>query len=35
VLDRGGVLAVGTPAQIQANDAVRNAYLGGMEVHPA
>jgi branched-chain amino acid transport system ATP-binding protein len=30
VLDRGSVIATGRPDSIQANDAVQNAYLGGM-----
>ena len=28
VLDRGGILAEGSPAEIRANDAVQSAYLG-------
>ncbi|ARS91723.1 ABC transporter ATP-binding protein [Natrarchaeobaculum aegyptiacum] len=31
VLNRGQVLATGPPDEIQANDAVQTAYLGGME----
>lgn len=34
VLDKGRVLATGTPAEIQDNDAVQEAYLGGMEEDP-
>jgi branched-chain amino acid transport system ATP-binding protein len=34
VLDKGRVLATDTPAEIQDNDAVQEAYLGGMEEDP-
>lgn len=30
VLDQGGVIATGSPAEIQRNEAVQDAYLGGM-----
>jgi branched-chain amino acid transport system ATP-binding protein len=31
VMQTGGILAVGTPAEIRANEAVRRAYLGDLE----
>jgi branched-chain amino acid transport system ATP-binding protein len=30
VMQTGGILAVGTPAEIRANEAVRRAYLGDL-----
>jgi branched-chain amino acid transport system ATP-binding protein len=35
VLDFGSVIAAGTPQQIQNNDEVRGAYLGGLVDEPA
>jgi branched-chain amino acid transport system ATP-binding protein len=32
VLHRGAILATGTPEQIRGNEAVREAYLGDLEV---